>query len=293
MSKYPSSLKWIVEAESHTHRYHAFHDNEVAFSTHKPCQHVCATAIKYQAACPNAQIPQRQASSATPRLIENITDVDEIIGHTTRNHTHNVCVTIGKQTSISEYDSQAEVDRASHQGTYFRLSECPNLMTYLPHQAAIKLATCIAATSTNKAYMPPKISSPITQKAPFMRSSFFMPRGFTMSKNRNNTRAVNAQPHARGFTTASGIHTPTISSTTTREGSSPQNGCKRFVAHVPSIVNTITSAKVTADSTKDGSQRLSSPQTIVAKTLPAVPGPHGQKPLPNPVPISIGKKGGR
>lgn len=164
MSKNPSTLEWIVEAESHTHSHHAFHDNEVAFSTHKPCQQVCATAIKYQAACPDTQIPKRQTPPASSCLIENITDVDEIIGHSTRHHTHNVCVAIGKQTRISEYDSQAEIDRACHQGTYFRLSECPYLMTHLPHQAAIKLATCIAATSTNKAYMPPNISSPITQK---------------------------------------------------------------------------------------------------------------------------------
>ena len=34
-------------------------------------------------------------------------------------------------------------------------------------------------------------------------------------------------------------------------------------------------------------------QPIKATMLPAVPGPHGQKPLPNPVPINIGMSGGR
>ena len=40
------------------------------------------------------------------------------------------------------------------------------------------------------------------------------------------------------------IHTPTISSTTTREGSSPQDASRRLAAQIPASVNTKINATV-------------------------------------------------
>lgn len=70
--------------------------------------------------------------------------------------------------------------------------------------------------------MPARISSAITQKAPRRRSRARIPNGLTISKNRKRTNASAAKSQWPAGHTMSGIQTPTISSTTTREGSSPQ-----------------------------------------------------------------------
>lgn len=72
------------------------------------------------------------------------------------------------------------------------------------------------------AYIPASKSSAITQKAPCLRSRVRMPNGFTMSKKRNSSNASTACFQLLAM--SSGIHTPTISSTTTLLGSSPQKG---------------------------------------------------------------------
>ena len=69
-----------------------------------------------------------------------------------------------------------------------------------------------------------KTSSIMTPTPPFRLSIRRMPNGLAISKIRNRAKAaITYQNHLSSLGTANnGIHTPTISSTTTREGSSPQ-----------------------------------------------------------------------
>jgi hypothetical protein len=65
------------------------------------------------------------------------------------------------------------------------------------------------------------------------------------------------------------------------------------VAQVPSRVNVTMSATVGMAAPAVPSHAAKAHHTSVATTAPAVPGPQGQKPAQNPVPIIIGKKDGR
>lgn len=91
----------------------------------------------------------------------------------------------------------------------------------------------------------------------------------------------------------SGNATPTISSITTLLGSSPQYGSNLLAAHVPRIVNTMQKTIVPKVNWYKETFNEATNQTIVAANAPAVPGPHGQKPHPKPVPIITGNNGGR
>ncbi|GHT32653.1 hypothetical protein AGMMS49574_16610 [Bacteroidia bacterium] len=79
------------------------------------------------------------------------------------------------------------------------------------------------------------------------------------------------------LTTNNGIHTPTISSTTTREGSSPHIDSTIPDDQTPKIVNTTTN-RVVAINKEWGNGRISDKihHIIVAKIAPAVPGAIGQ-----------------
>lgn len=142
-----------------------------------------------------------------------------------------------------------------------------------------------------KLYKPAKISSAITKNAPFLLSSHFIPNGFIMSKSRNKTKdnAINHKS-VTGVAT-NGIHTPMISSITILLGSSPQKGIRHLVAHVPKIVNNIILVIVKYGSMHDDTQHDKVYQLSTPNNAPALPGPHGQKPIPNPVPINVGKIG--
>ena len=85
----------------------------------------------------------------------------------------------------------------------------------------------------------------------------------------------------------SGIQTPTISSTTTREGSSPQIGSTAFAERMPAIVkipinNAVIIRSRVGDTAHDNASQIS-----VANKAPAVPGANGEKPEPKPVAIII------
>lgn len=88
------------------------------------------------------------------------------------------------------------------------------------------------------------MSSAITQKPPCRLSNCRIPNGFKISKKRNKPNAPNANHKLLVGDMSNGIHTPTISSMTTRLGSGPQKGSNWFVAHVPMIVPRTINAKV-------------------------------------------------
>ncbi len=133
--------------------------------------------------------------------------------------------------------------------------------------------------------MPDKISSIITPIPPGKRSMRRMPNGLKISNKRNSAKAPKAYPICPEGTASRAIQVPTISSTTTREGSSPQHFSKRLAAHTPAQVNakmkaTVSHNKQTSETKKD------SPNQIRAATkAPAVPGAKGENPEPKPVPI--------
>lgn len=135
------------------------------------------------------------------------------------------------------------------------------------------------------------MSSAITKNAPSCLSSFLMPRGFNMSKKRKSTNDASASHSDCDGTASNGIHTPTISSTTTFFGSEPQKGSRHFVAHVPRIVKTTMAQSVIANRTVEVSRKERAYHKSMPNNAPAVPGPHGQNPLPKPVPIIVGKSG--
>ena len=63
------------------------------------------------------------------------------------------------------------------------------------------------------------------------------------------------------------------------------------MAHVPRAVKTITEARVVPNKATGDRYKERADHIAVANKSPAVPGPHGQKPLPNPEPIIIGNSG--
>lgn len=81
------------------------------------------------------------------------------------------------------------------------------------------------------------MSSAMTPIPPGKRSICRMPKGFAMSKKRNKTNDASAYQMLPTGAAIKGIHTPTISSTTTRRGSSPQKGIILLVDQMPSKVN--------------------------------------------------------
>jgi hypothetical protein len=81
-------------------------------------------------------------------------------------------------------------------------------------------------------------------------------------------------------------------STTTRDGSSPQKGSRRLVAHTPITVKkriraTVSHIRHISETMKDIPNQIST-----ASKAPAVPGAKGEKPEPKPVPMITGKKEG-
>ena len=85
----------------------------------------------------------------------------------------------------------------------------------------------------------------------------------------------------------SGIQTPTISSTTTREGSSPQMGSTAFADRMPAIVKIPISNAVIISSWVEDIVQDNTSQINVANKAPAVPGANGEKPEPKPVAMII------
>ena len=73
-----------------------------------------------------------------------------------------------------------------------------------------------------------------------------------------------------------GVHTPIISSTTTRLGSSPQYGCNLAVAQVPRMVNSMMAVRVSQNTEIGVKSSVAPIHMIVASIAPAVPGPQGQ-----------------
>ena len=119
-----------------------------------------------------------------------------------------------------------------------------------------------------------------------------IPNGLKMSNRRKRAKAPNAYHTFPDGAANNAIHTPTISSTTTREGSSPQQGSRRLVAHIPITVKTRTRTTVShirhiSETMKDNPNQISA-----ASKAPAVPGAKGEKPEPKPVPTRTGKKEG-
>ena len=66
---------------------------------------------------------------------------------------------------------------------------------------------------------------------------------------------------------SSAIHTPTISSTTTREGSSPQNGSSLLDDQIPPIVKRIIRARVNSHTKLKGKKYSRIHHTTVASNL--------------------------
>ncbi len=139
--------------------------------------------------------------------------------------------------------------------------------------------------------MPDRMSSAITPAPPGKFSIRRMPNGLKISKRRNRTNAASIHIHSPADTAKSATHVPTISSTTTREGSSPHTASRRLAAHTPASVNTSISPIVIHNRHSAGKAIDNRHHATAASKAPAVPGATGQKPAPNPVPISMGRKG--
>ena len=100
------------------------------------------------------------------------------------------------------------------------------------------------------------MSSAITPIPPGNRSICLTPKGLAMSKKRNRTNDAKAYQRLPAGAAMRGIHTPTISSTTTRRGSSPQKGITLLVAHTPNTVNNNVSTTVSAMHVAGGRNRV-------------------------------------
>ena len=124
---------------------------------------------------------------------------------------------------------------------------------------------------------------------PLKRSIFRMPKGLKISNRRKSTNAASAYRYIReeSGTASSGIHTPTISSMTTRDGSSPQIVSTAVAAGMPRAVNRTTHVNVPICSTSKGKNNEAIPHKRRANNAPAVPGAIGEYPEPNPVAINI------
>lgn len=136
------------------------------------------------------------------------------------------------------------------------------------------------------------MSSIITPMPPGKASMRRIPNGFKISKKRNNTKAANAYQRLSPLAASNGIQTPTISSTTMREGSSPQYGSNRLADHTPANVKTMTKAAVTSINADAERHKDNAHQIRQASKAPAVPGATGEKPEPKPVAIITGIIGG-
>ena len=89
------------------------------------------------------------------------------------------------------------------------------------------------------------------------------------------------------MTANNAIQTPTISSTTIREGSLPQTGSNTLALNIPKIVNN-NIKKIVVYNKKAGDKSIDSTyHTKVAKRAPAVPGAKGENPTPKPVATTI------
>ena len=136
-------------------------------------------------------------------------------------------------------------------------------------------------------YIPAKISSIITPTPPLRYSILRIPNGLKISNRRNSANAARAYHKLPAGAAKSGIQTPTISSTTTREGSSPQIGSTAFAERMPAIVkipinNAVIIISRVGDTAHDNASQIS-----VANKAHAVPGANGEKPEPKPVAIII------
>ena len=137
-------------------------------------------------------------------------------------------------------------------------------------------------------YIPARTSSIITPKPPLIFSISLIPNGLKISNNRNSKNANNMKYQLNGTTANNAIQTPTISSTTIREGSLPQTGSNTLAFHIPKTVNNnININKIVVYNRMEGDRSIDNTyHTKVAKTAPAVPGANGVNPAPNPVAIT-------
>lgn len=131
------------------------------------------------------------------------------------------------------------------------------------------------------------MSSIIIPTPPLKLSILRIPNGLKMSNRRNSTNAADAYHRLPAGAAKSGIQTPTISSITTREGSSPQIGSTAFAERMPAIVKIPISKAVMIRSRVGDTAQDNASQISVASKAPAVPGAIGEKPEPKPVAIII------
>ncbi len=130
--------------------------------------------------------------------------------------------------------------------------------------------------------MPARMSSAITQNPPWRLSRVLIPSGFRISKNLKSTKEAATYRQSTGQT-ISGIHTPIISSITTRLGSSPQMRFNWSVLHEPIIVEKRIAVMVIHINAVVETKQLHISHITTASKAPIVPGPQGQYPIPNPV----------
>lgn len=132
------------------------------------------------------------------------------------------------------------------------------------------------------------MSSIIMPTPPSKRSMRRTPSGFTISKKRKSTNAPSAY-HQRASppgAAKSGIHTPTISSITTFEGSLPHTSSAFPADTIPNAVNRNTHTPVAQVNASCDRNKEATPHTTHANNAPAVPGATGEKPEPNPLAIN-------
>lgn len=120
---------------------------------------------------------------------------------------------------------------------------------------------------------------------PFRFSIRLIPRGLSMSKNRKRMKASIIWYILSGNAARRTIQTPTISSTTTFDGSFPHSDSRAFAEIIPKIVNTRIRIIVVIRSWSGEVIKDSPTQASVANSAPAVPGAMGENPLPRPVAI--------
>ena len=122
-------------------------------------------------------------------------------------------------------------------------------------------------------------------------SMLLMPRGFRISKKRKRTKASNIHQYhpsvAADGQIMSGIHTPTISSTTTFEGSCHQTASTFPDDQIPITVNKMVTTIVVVINTEEEHVKAPAIHKSVASKAPIVPGANGESPDPNPVAITL------
>ena len=136
--------------------------------------------------------------------------------------------------------------------------------------------------------MPAKTSSTITPQPPGSFSEERIPNGLAISNIRNKIKARITESHPDGVQSKA-THIPTISSTTTFDGSSPHRGIILLVPMMPKTVKTkISKIRRKEDCGQYCLIRIAGTRAPIA---PMVPGAKGIKPRPNPDTIHFQKSG--